>query len=77
VVNVSHPAVGVFCVSDNDIEIASVSGTVQSQVNAFEDLTMVVTSLYGTSDCPNRIRIYTAKAGVLYDTPFTLTFALS
>jgi hypothetical protein len=77
----THPATGTYClesdVGASTINSASVSGTVQSQINGFEDLTMIVTSLYNTSACPSKIRIYTAKAGVLYDTPFTLTFSLS
>ena len=76
-VSVTHPATGTYCVSDNGINTTSVSGNVQSQVDGFEDLTMIVTSLYNTSACPGEIRIYTANAGALYDTPFTLTFALN
>jgi hypothetical protein len=76
-VAVTRTAVGTYCVSAEGIVRASVSGTVQSFVNAFEDLTIVVTSLYNTSACPGEIRIYTAKAGALYDTPFTLTFSMS
>ncbi len=53
----------------------SVAGNVQSQVNGFEDLSLVVTSLYNTSACPNDLRIYTSKGGALADTPFTVTFA--
>lgn len=71
---VTHPAAGTYCVSSQNIVRDSVSGNVQSQVNGFEDLTMVVTSLYNTSACPNDLRIYTALDGTLHDTPFTLTF---
>lgn len=74
-VTVTHPATGTYCVSDSNIIRASVAGNVQSQVNGFEDLTLVVTSLYNTSACPGELRIYTAKGGVLHNTPFTLTFA--
>jgi hypothetical protein len=74
-VTVTHPATGTYCVSSSNIIRASVSGNVQSQINGFEDLTLVVTSLYNTSACPNNLRIYTTKAGALSDTPFTLTFA--
>jgi hypothetical protein len=74
-VTVTHPATGTYCVAATGIVRASVAGNVQSQVNAFEDLTLVVTSLYNTSACPGELRIYTAKGGVLHDTPFTLTFA--
>ena len=52
------------------------SGTVQSQINGFEDLTMILTSLYHTSACPNEIRIYTARGGALHDTTLTLTFSM-
>ena len=76
-VTVTHPATATYCVPATGIIRASVAGNVQSQVNGFEDLTLVVTSLYNTSACPGELRIYTAKAGVLYDTPFTLTFARS
>ena len=38
---------------------------------------MIVSSTVNTSACPGEIRIYTAKAGVLSDSPFTLTFALA
>jgi hypothetical protein len=75
-VTVTHPATGTYCVSVAGIIRASVSGTVQSDLNGFEDLTMTVTSLYNTSACPGEIRIYTARSGVLYDTPFTLTFSM-
>jgi hypothetical protein len=75
-VTVTHPAAGTYCVSAPGIIRASVSGTVQSDLNGFEDLTMTVTSLYNTSACPNEIRVYTARAGALYDTPFTLTFSM-
>jgi hypothetical protein len=75
-VTVTHPATGTYCVTDDGIEGSSVSGNVQSEVNGFEDITMIVTSLYNTSACPGDIRIYTAKSGALYDSPFTLNFAL-
>jgi len=52
------------------------SGTVQSQINGFDDLTMILTSLYHTSACPNEIRIYTARGGALHDTTLTLTFSM-
>ena len=74
-VAVSHPAAGTYCVSATDIARASVAGNIQSQVNGFEDLSLIVTSLYNTSACPGDLRIYTARNGVLADSPFTLTFA--
>lgn len=74
-VTVTHPATGTYCVSSTDIERASVAGNIQSQINAFQDLSLVITSLYNTSACPGEVRIYTALGGALSDSPFTLTFA--
>ena len=76
-VTVTHPATGTYCVSGTGIQRDSVTGNVQSQVNGFEDLSLIVTSLYNTSACPNEIRIYTTKDAALSDEPFTLVFALS
>lgn len=76
-VTVTHPTTGTYCVSNTGIQGASVTGNVQSQVNGFEDLSLVVTSLYNTSACPNEIRIYTTLNAALADQPFTLVFALS
>lgn len=73
-VTATHPAAGTYCVDASHIVRASVAGTIQSQVNGFTDITMVVTSLYNTSACNGTIRIYTAQAGALADSPFTLTF---
>lgn len=74
---VTHPATGTYCVPVKGIARSSVTGNVQSQVNGFEDLNLIVTSLYNTSACPNEIRIYTTKNAALSDQPFTLVFALS
>lgn len=74
---VTRPAVGTYCVSRGETIADSMAGNVQSQVNAFEDLTMIVSSTVNTSACPGEIRIYTATAGVLADNPFTLTFAIA
>ena len=74
-VTVTHPATGTYCVSAADIERASVAGNIQSQVNGFQDLSLIITSLYNTSACPGELRIYTALNGALSDSPFTLTFA--
>lgn len=74
-VTVTHPAAGTYCISPTNIVRQSVSGNIQSQVNAFQDLTLVITSLFNTSACPGELRIYTALNGALSDSPFTLTFA--
>jgi hypothetical protein len=76
-VTVTHPATGTYCVSGNAIDRTSVTGNVQSSVNGFEDLTLVITSLYNTSACPNDIRIYTTANSALSDEAFTLAFAVS
>lgn len=76
-VTVTHPATGTYCVSDTGIQRASVTGNVQSYINGFEDLSLIVTSLYNTSACDGQIRIYTTKNAALADQPFTLVFALS
>jgi hypothetical protein len=76
-VSVTHPATGTYCVPLTGIQRASVTGNVQSDVNGFEDLGLIVTSLYNTSACPGEIRIYTTKNAALADQPFTLVFALS
>jgi hypothetical protein len=76
-VTVSRVAEGTYCVSAHGIERASVAGSIQSQVNGYTDITLVITSLYNTSACNGSLRIYTAQAGVLDDSPFTLTFVRS
>jgi hypothetical protein len=75
--SITHPAVGTYCMSEDHVDSSSVAGNVQSQLNGFTDLTMVVTSLYNTSACPGLTRIYTATGGTLDDSPFTLTFSRS
>lgn len=76
-VTVTHPATGTFCVSSDGINRASMTGNVQSHINGFENLTLIITSLYNTSACPNELRIYTTLNGALSDQAFTLVFALS
>jgi hypothetical protein len=76
-ITVTKPAAGTYCLPTGSILRGSVSGAIQSDLNGFEDIALVITSLYNTSACPGDIRIYTAKAGVLEDSPFTLTFQLA
>jgi hypothetical protein len=76
-VTVTHPATGTYCVSSAGVDRSSMTGNVQSHINGFEDLTLIITSLYNTSACPNDLRIYTTKDGALADEAFTLVFALS
>ena len=73
-VTVTHPATGTYCVSSADIARASVTGTIQSQVNGYENLNLIITSLYNTSACPGELRIYTTLNSALANEPFTLTF---
>jgi hypothetical protein len=76
-VTVTHPAMGTYCITDDGIVGRSVTGNVQSHINGFEDLTLIVTSLYNTGQCPGNIRIYTTLDSALSNQAFTLVFALA
>lgn len=74
---VSRVATGTYCFTKGKILDSSVAGSVQNDLNGFQDLTMVVSFTVNTTASNEKWVVYTAKSGALSNHRFTLTFALA